>query len=123
MTILKRTSLLLALAAAPLLAFAQTAQIVNPLGNNTFCTLLKGILNALFILGLPVAVLFIAYSGFLFVTARGKSEQISHARDTLLWTVVGIAVFFGAWVIAGVITNTINPFLTGGATIDKSCGQ
>lgn len=32
------------------------------------------------------------YAGFLFITARGEASQISTARQTLLWAVIGIAV-------------------------------
>lgn len=32
------------------------------------------------------------YAGFLFITARGEASQISTARQTLVWAVIGIAV-------------------------------
>ena len=58
-------------------------------------------------LGIPIAVLFLVYAGFLFVTARGSEEQLKKAKGILLWTIVGIAVLLGAKIIAEVLENTI----------------
>lgn len=55
-----------------------------------------------------MAVLFIVYAGFKFVLARGKPEELKKARDNFLWTIIGIAIFLGAWLLASVIKNTVN---------------
>jgi hypothetical protein len=54
-----------------------------------------------------VAVCFIIYSGFLFVTARGKPEQITKAKTNFFWTIIGVAILLGARVIVSIITGTI----------------
>ncbi len=58
--------------------------------------------------GVPIAVIMLIYSGFLFVTARGNPEQITTARRAFMWTVIGTAVLLGASVLAGVIQGTID---------------
>ena len=58
-------------------------------------------------IGAVIAVLFLVYAGFLFVTARGSEEQLEHAKKTLLWTVIGIAILFGSLAISNGIKNTI----------------
>ncbi len=46
------------------------------------------------------------YAGFLFITARGEASQISTARQTLLWAVIGIAVAVISFSII-ILTKTI----------------
>ncbi|MCR4334233.1 MAG: pilin [Patescibacteria group bacterium] len=81
--------------------------IENPLQVKTISELINSILGLVLQIGLPVAVVFIIYSGFLFVTARGDPKKLTDAKSTFLWTVVGTAVLLGASVIAGVIDATI----------------
>ena len=84
--------------------------MTNPLGNNinSFCGLIKAILGAVIQIGIPVAVLFIVFAGFKFVLARGNPEKLREARQNLLYTLIGIGIFLGAWLIAVVIANTVN---------------
>ncbi|MEX0652244.1 MAG: hypothetical protein WD509_02635 [Candidatus Paceibacterota bacterium] len=80
----------------------------NPLTN--ICSLedfVALLLQAVVRIGLPIAVLFIAYSGFLFITAQGNTTKLAQAKETFLWTVVGVAIFLGAWAIALIVKNTI----------------
>ncbi len=63
-------------------------------------------------LGMSVAVVFIIYSGFLYVKAQGKPEEIKKAHKALTWTIVGTAVLLGAWVIAQLIGGTIDQLRT-----------
>lgn len=106
----------LALFVLPLVAFAadtntNTTQstVQNPLGNiNSACALIKALLGAAVAIGIPIAVLFIVWAGFKFVLARGNSEKLSEARQNMLYTVIGIGIFLGAWLLASVIANTVN---------------
>ncbi len=86
---------------------SQTVQ--NPLGGiNSFCGLIKALLTAVIQIGIPIAVLFIVYAGFKFVLARGNPAKLQEARQGLLYTLLGIGIFLGAWLIAMVIANTVN---------------
>lgn len=87
---------------------SNSVTLPNPLGEiDSFPELIKAILDAAFIIGLPIAVLFIVLAGFRFVWARGNPSELQKARLNLLYTIVGIAVFFGAWLIATIIKTTI----------------
>ncbi len=66
-------------------------------------TILKGVIKV----GIPLVVIMIIYSGFLFVTALGNTEKLSKAKDALLWSVVGTAVLLGSWAIAELIVDTV----------------
>src|SRR3989338_398202 len=81
--------------------------VQNPLAVSSFCDLLKIVLQALLILGLPVAVIFLVLAGFQYITAYGNQGQLTKAHDNLLWTVIGIAIFLGAWTIAQIIKATL----------------
>ncbi len=82
--------------------------VVNPLGVNSICGLIKALLGAAIAIGIPIAVLFIVYAGLKFVLARGNGERLAEARTNFLYTVIGIAIFLGAWLLASVIANTVN---------------
>jgi hypothetical protein len=59
------------------------------------------------LIGTPIAVLALIYAGFLFVTARGNEAQLTSAKKTFLYTVIGIAILLGAKVLADLVVNTI----------------
>ena len=83
--------------------------IKNPIPNITSLTgLLKTILTAVIKIGIPLVVLAIIYSGFLFVTAVGNAEKLSKAKDALVWSLVGAGVLLGSWAIAELITATVS---------------
>ena len=80
----------------------------NPLGStSTFAELIAAIANIIMKVGIPIAAIFLIYSGLMFVTARGSEEQLKKARNTFMWTVVGTGILLGAVVIAKGIEATI----------------
>ena len=82
-------------------------KLVNPVGFDNLRGLITAILNVIVQIGVPIAALFLIYSGFLFVSARGSDETLIKAKSIFLWTLVGIAVLLGAAVLAGIIEGTI----------------
>ncbi|NQV88587.1 MAG: hypothetical protein HQ402_03495 [Parcubacteria group bacterium] len=87
----------------------QTGTFPNPLRSCTFTGLITDFANNVVLpLGSVIAVIFIIYSGFLFVTAGDSEDKIKKAKDTFKWAVVGTAVLLGAWVIANGIEATIS---------------
>ncbi len=64
--------------------------------------------NIIMPLGVSIAVLFIIYSGFLYVKAQGKPGELAKAHEAFKWTLVGTAVLLGAWVLAGLVGGTID---------------
>ena len=94
-------------------------KLCNPLSVNNFCDLIKVVLEAILVIGMPIAVLFLVYVGFKFIVAQGNPEKIKEAQQNLLNTVIGIAIFLGAWTIAKVIQATLVGL---GASGVKECG-
>ncbi len=94
--------------------------VQNPLRVTNFCDLLKVVLQAILLIGMPVAVVFLVLVGFKFILAQGKPEAIGVAQKNFLHTVIGIAIFLGAWTIAKVIAATMAALGVPGL---GSCGQ
>ena len=84
------------------------AQIENPLRWNSLNEALAGIMSIAVKIGGIVAVFFFVWTGWKFIAAQGKKEDISKAKDQLMWTVVGTLLLLGADIVATLITNSIN---------------
>jgi len=95
---------------APTVVFGQ---FDNPLKSNlsTVAGFTEAFLKAVVYVLFPIAVLFVVYSGFLFVIAQGKPEGLTKAKNNFLWTIIGIALLLGAWALSVLIKGTIDPIL------------
>jgi ABC-type amino acid transport system permease subunit len=82
--------------------------LTNPLKAQTLSEFLVDVLEIVRDIGFIVAVFFIVYAGFLFVTARGNDEKLKTAKSAFLWAIVGTAVLLGAFLFATIIENTVN---------------
>lgn len=85
-------------------------KINNPLSSETtsITDLLSFIINDIVLpIGMTIAVLFLIYAGFLFVTAQGNETKLQKAKSTFMWTVIGATILLGAWTIAQAIQGTI----------------
>ncbi|MBP7770334.1 MAG: hypothetical protein KA066_00245 [Candidatus Pacebacteria bacterium] len=133
-------ALIVASSAMPLLALAQpdinspgsnpainasggsgTFTLADPLGNKNFCQLVKSLLDIILAIGIPVAVLFLVWSGFKFILARGRPAELEVARKNFYYVIIGIAVFLGAWTLAGIISTTVQSLGAPGSI--QFCGQ
>lgn len=107
---LRLTTLTLLLGMHAASAAAQTSY-VNPItygGITSIPDLLLALVDLVFLIGVPIIVMFIIYGGFLFVTAGDNEAQIAKARTTFKWTLLGALVLLGAKVIAAAIQATIS---------------
>jgi len=85
----------------------------NPLRNIcSFEDFVELLLQAVINIGLPIAALFIVYSGLLFVTAQGSEAKIQKAKDVFFYTVIGVTIFLGSWALALIVKNTIGLLTT-----------
>ncbi len=64
--------------------------------------LVANIVNYLLI---PVAVVTIFISGFMFVFAGGSEDKVTTARKTLMWAVLGLVMAVGAEALAAAFQN------------------
>ena len=90
----------------------------NPLGGNgligsidSIKDLIAAILKIVLTVGIPLIVLAIIYTGFLFVAAQGDKTKIEEARNAFTWTIVGAIVLLASFVIAEAIEGTIQQII------------
>ena len=81
--------------------------MTNPLTTASFAILIENIAKIVAQIGFPLAVMAIIWAGFLFVTARGNEEQVSKAKKTFLWAVIGATLIIGAKVLADAVAGFI----------------
>jgi hypothetical protein len=111
----KRIDILIGIAAVasvPLITFAQT--FTNPTasaGIGNIQQFIAAFLKAIVQISLPILTLFIVYSGFMFVTARGKPEALNKAKQNFLYVIIGAILILGAWVLATLIASTATQVL------------
>lgn len=81
----------------------------NPLkGFGTLQGFVEAVLNNIVLpVGSVVVVIFIIYSGFLFVTAQGNESKLEEAKHSLLTVVIGAAILLGALAISSAINGTL----------------
>jgi hypothetical protein len=98
----------------PALAFVSTAHAgtsySNPItimGVTDIPSLLLAIVDLVFLIAMPIIVLFVIYAGYLFLTAGDNESKVSKAKFTLMWCLIGVAILLGAKVIAKAIETTI----------------
>jgi hypothetical protein len=84
--------------------------LTNPLTAQSFSDLVASIAKLAAEIGIPIAAIFIIYSGLLFVTARGSEDQLKKAKINFMWAMIGTAILLGAWVIADAIATTVKSF-------------
>lgn len=74
--------------------------------NNTdLMSYVKSIINVmLFIVGV-LSVIMIIFSGIRYVTAHGDKAQVESAKNTLIYSVVGLVIAIVAWAIVQFVFN------------------
>lgn len=98
-----------------------TFTLQDPLGIKNFCDLVRSLLNVVMAIGVPVAVLFLVWSGFRFILARGSQTGLDDAKKNFKFVIIGIAIFLGAWTFATVIAATIQTLDSSGTV--QFCGR
>ena len=76
-------------------------------GSNDLMTVIGRILNvALGLIGF-VAVVFIIFGGFQYITSSGDAAKVAKAKNTLLYSVVGLIVVLLAFAIVNFVINGV----------------
>ncbi len=81
----------------------------NPLGaTKSVPELVRRFLNIVLKIGVPIVVLAIIWTGYLFIAARGNPDGLKKAKDSLMYTLIGAFILLGAYAIAEAVVSTIN---------------
>ncbi len=85
-------------------------KLPNFLNFDSIESLVIGILNVLVVIAIPIIVLRIIYSGFLYVTAGGDTTKLEQARLSLTYSIIGGILVLGAVAFSQVIANVVKSF-------------
>lgn len=88
----------------------EPVKLENPLaggGINDIPTLVERILEIVLMIGIPIIVIAVIFSGYKFIAAQGNPEKLKEAKQTLVYVFVGAAILLGAYAIAEAIVGTI----------------
>lgn len=98
-------------AANPVGGTADGIKIVNPLegGDLTVDQIVERVINFLLLIGGPIAALMYVYAGFQFLTAGGDARKIVAAKNTILWTSIGVAVLVLSFGIVEMVKSLLSP--------------
>ncbi|MCD5384410.1 MAG: hypothetical protein LRZ97_00670 [Candidatus Pacebacteria bacterium] len=93
--------------------FVHADKLLNPLESAgadtaTISGFVKSILGIIMYIGIPLIGLILVYAGFKFLFARGNSGKIKDASFNIMWVLIGVAVFLGAWTLSTIVDSTIN---------------
>lgn len=81
--------------------------IINPIKPKTVQEFISILLGELVKVGYVVGVCFIVYAGFQFVTGGESDTKRTNAKNTLMWTVIGLGILLGAQAIAFIVFQTL----------------
>ncbi len=83
--------------------------LTNPLAGtiDDIPQLFQKIIYIVIKIGIPLVAIAILYSGFLFVTARGRDEQLKTAKNVLLFAVIGGLLLLASWLVAEAIRDAL----------------
>jgi hypothetical protein len=92
----------------PILAFSQNnLGIENPISATNLWDVLISFVKIIRTLAIPFVVLAIMYTGFLFIKAQGKAEEIAAARKAFFWTMVAALIILSAQALGEMLKATI----------------
>lgn len=82
-------------------------QIENPIKADSLASLLSDILSIIVQIGVPILVIMIIFTGFLFVMAKGDPAKLKDAKKAIISVLVGSTIVLGAFAISQAIQNTV----------------
>lgn len=92
-------SLLITALIVPSLAFAQTADVAK------IESFIKNIISILVTLSGLVAAGFFVMGGLGYITSTGNPESLDRSKKTLVYSGVGLAIVFGAYVLTNIVSD------------------
>ncbi len=88
---------------------AKCAQASNSQPDSLFGSngIFKTIANILIFLVGAVAVIMLIYGGLQYVISSGDSKRVESAKNTILYSIIGIVIAILAYAIVGFVTGTL----------------
>lgn len=85
----------------------QSSEICTSATKDNATSMVKNILNVLFVVIGILAVIMIVVGGFRYVISAGNSAQVTAAKNTILYAVVGLVVALLAYAIVNFVIKSV----------------
>ncbi len=83
------------------------SEITDPKAEDSLNQTLRNIINTLIFAAGIIAVIMIVVSGIRFVSSRGNPDSTNKARQTLIYSIVGLIVAVAAFAIVNFVLNRL----------------
>lgn len=91
----------------PSVTQVEPQELPNPLGISDVNLFIARVIN--FVLGLigSVSLLMFVYGGLTWMTSAGSNEKIKKGRDIIVWSVIGLAIVFTAYIMVKFVIQSL----------------
>lgn len=79
--------------------FAQSADV------SKVQTFLQSVIQTLVTIAGLVAVIFLVWGGFQYITSTGNPNHMDSAKRTIMYSAIGLAIVLGAYILTGIIAQ------------------
>ena len=90
-----------------ILAFSITNFVIGKLDVTSFASIRDSIINTLLYVAGSLAVVMIVYGAFRYVSSNGNTANITAAKNTILYAVIGLIITILAFAIVNFVIGTI----------------
>ncbi len=91
-------------------AYEITQRISNPLESGSVFELIRKLYRAVMMIAIPILVVALVYTGFVFVSAAGNEDKLKNAKRNATYIVVGIIIILAADIILTMIESFLAVF-------------
>ncbi|HKL17063.1 MAG TPA: pilin [Patescibacteria group bacterium] len=93
---------------SPFKVLAQSrTELPQPLGGKNITEVATNIIETILgLVGVLALVMFI-YGGILWMTSAGNEKQVKKGKDTLVWSVLGLAIIFFSYAILQFVLDVL----------------
>ncbi len=86
-------------------------EIPNPLKTTSVIDIIDRIMNFMFLISIPIAMIMLMYAGFIYITSAGDSKKTSTAGQIIMYALIGFCIVL----LAKGIVYVVQDVLTGGS--------
>ena len=83
---------------------------ISGLNNTQYTDLIafsQGLINFVISISALIAVIFLVYAGFQYITSQGEGEKAEEAQRTIIYTLIGLVIAFISPLIIRFVLNNV----------------
>ena len=91
----------------PSLTQVEPQKLPNPLGITDINQFIARVINFVFGLVGSISLLMFIYGGLTWMTSAGSNEKIKKGKDIIVWSVIGLAIVFSAYILVKFVIQSL----------------